>query len=123
MIPKTVTLCKNSFCFPQKFAPNENPLNSIDERIPCTTNSLATIRTTIQEYTKFPKLSKDRKNINDPHIKILSTRGSITLPMADSALYFLAIYPSKISVREAIKKIPSAISNGTDLSPKDKAIK
>ncbi len=62
--------------------------------------SLPMIRATIQAGA----LPRDTSMISDVETRSLSARGSRNLPREDDALYFLAIYPSSRSVRDAIQK-------------------
>ncbi|MPM77897.1 hypothetical protein SDC9_124906 [bioreactor metagenome] len=70
-----------------------------------TVSSLATIIMTIQPATKFDSIIHIRADITNN----LSAKGSINFPKSVTKLFFLAIWPSRASVIDAIINIKQAI--------------
>ena len=81
------------------------PLSEATRRNPLMINSLAMITRTTITFSLFI----DVRQISAVHTSSLSASGSINLPKFVTRLYFLAIFPSSISVRLATQKITSAI--------------
>ena len=81
------------------------PLSDATSLKPLMINSLAMIISTTHTGMSF----KSTRHIIAEHTSSLSASGSINLPKLVTRLYFLAIFPSAISVRLAMINIASAI--------------
>src|SRR5699024_2146190 len=81
------------------------PLSAATRRNPLMINSLAMI-TMVIHAASFPIAVKQ---IRAEHTRSLSAKGSMNFPKFVTRLYFLARYPSKVSVRLAATKITRAI--------------
>ena len=81
------------------------PLSDATKRNPLMINSLAIITITIHAANR----SISTRQIMAEHTKSLSANGSINFPKFVTRLYFLAIFPSAISVRLATIKMAVAM--------------
>ena len=94
---------------PHQLAAMTTPFSAATSLKPLIMNSLAIMITTIHDGI----LPRSIRQIMALHTSSLSAKGSINLPKFVTRLYFLAIFPSSISVRDATIKIASATRRST----------
>ena len=101
----TMNIWQTVLILPQKFAAMTICFSAATKRKPLIINSLEIMAMTIHAGIRF----NSTRQIKAEQTRSLSARGSINFPKSVTRLYFLAILPSNISVRDATTKIISAI--------------